>query len=179
MNSVCIRRPAEFSGYSRLRSIAPRSVGGSFSRISSCSSSQRLQQFDGVVGFQFAHALRDRLGFELFEDLLADRIVDLVQRREVEIGTRQLHQADAVIAFQGPDQIAEIGLMQLRNHRAQQRHLRGMDRARNLLDEFPANFAIFIAHREMIEPGGIGELGNVDLFGHATPRRFDRILEFV
>jgi hypothetical protein len=35
MNSVCIRRPAEFSGYSRLRSSASRSDGGSFSRISS------------------------------------------------------------------------------------------------------------------------------------------------
>ncbi len=41
MNSVCIRRPAEFSGYSRLRSSASRSDGGSFSRISSWSSSSR------------------------------------------------------------------------------------------------------------------------------------------
>jgi hypothetical protein len=34
------------------------------------------------------------------------------------------------------------------------------------------NFAIFVAHREIGESRGTGGLGNVDIFGHATPRRF-------
>jgi hypothetical protein len=41
-----------------------------------------------------------------------------------------------------------------------------------------ANFAIFAAHRQTVEYGD-GGLGNVDIFGHATPRRFDRIQELV
>ncbi len=139
---------------------------------------QRLEQFDGVVGFQFADTLRDRLGFELFENLLADGTVDFVQRREVEIGTGQFHQTDTVIRFKRPDQIAKIGLMQFRHDRAQQRRIGGMDRARDLRDELMADFAVCVAHRQMVEHGGIGGLGNFDLFGHATPRRFDRMAQF-
>ena len=85
--------------------------------MSSCV--EAFEQFDGVVGFQFANALRDRLRFEFLEDFLADGIVDLVQRREVEIGAGQFDQRDAVVGFEGPDQIAEIGLVQFRHHLAQ------------------------------------------------------------
>ncbi len=104
---------------------------------------EALEQFDGVVGFQFANALRDRLGFEFLEDFLADGVVDFVQRREVEIRPGQLDQADAVVGFERRDQIAEIGLMEFRDHGAQERRIGGMDRARDFLDEFVANFAIF------------------------------------
>jgi hypothetical protein len=41
------------------------------------------------------------------------------------------------------------------------------------------NFAIFVAHRQGIEACGIGGLGSVDIFGHATPRRFDRLAQLV
>ena len=105
---------------------------------------EALEQFDGVVGFQFANAFRDRLRFEFLEDFLADGVVDFVQRREVEIRAGQFHQADAVVGFERRDQVAEIGLMQFGDDRAQKRRVGGMDRARDFLDEFVANFAIFV-----------------------------------
>jgi hypothetical protein len=54
-----------------------------------------------------------------------------------------------------------------------------MYRARDFLDKFMANFAISVAHRERIEACGIGGLGSVDIFGHAMPRRFDRMAQLV
>ena len=80
---------------------------------------EAFEQFDGVVGLQFAHAFRDGLGFEFLENFLADGIVDLVQRREVEIGAGQFDELDAVFGFEGADQIAEIGLVKFGHHFAQ------------------------------------------------------------
>jgi hypothetical protein len=54
-----------------------------------------------------------------------------------------------------------------------------MYRARDVFDELAANFAIFVAHRETLEHRRIGAMGNVHIIGHAAPRRFDRIAEFV
>ena len=58
MNSVCMRRPAESSGYCRLRASATRSGGGSCSRISLCSCLRQIfEDRHRVVGFEVAHAL--------------------------------------------------------------------------------------------------------------------------
>ena len=46
--------------------------------------------------------------------------------------------------------------MQFGHDRAQERRIGGLDGARDLLDEFAANFAIFVAHRKAVEHGGIG-----------------------
>ena len=78
-----------------------------------------FEQLDGVVGFQFANALGDRLRFEFLENFLADGIVNLVQRREVEIGAGNFDEGDAVLGFKSPDQITEIGLVKFRHHLAQ------------------------------------------------------------
>ena len=144
---------------------------------------EAFEQFDGVVGFQFANALGDRLRFEFLEDFLADGIVDLVQRREVEIGAGQFDQRDAVVGFEGRDQIAEIGLVKFRHHLAQQRPVGGVDGARDLFDKLVTELPLFIPHREMVEHGALRRLrlglGNVDILGHAAPRRFDRLRELV
>jgi hypothetical protein len=50
-----------------------------------------------------------------------------------------------------------------------------MDGARNLPDEFGTNFAIFGTHWEAVEQGA-GGVGNVQIFGHAAPRRLTRLL---
>ncbi len=133
-----------------------------------------LEQFDGVVGFELAHAFGDGLGLELLEDFLADGIVDFVQRRKVEIRAGQFYQLDAVIGLDRLDQVAEIGLMQFRDNLAQQRDIGFVNGAGDFLDEFVANFAIFVAHGETVEHRGIGRLGNIHFLGHAAPRRFDR-----
>ncbi len=69
--------------------------------------------------------------------------------------------------------------MQLRDNCPQQWGIFGMYRARDFLDKFLPNFAIFVAHREAVEHRRVGGMGSVDIFGHATPRRFDRIAELV
>ena len=69
--------------------------------------------------------------------------------------------------------------MQFRHDRAQQRGIGFVNGTGDFLDEFVANFAIFVAHRETVEHRGIGRLGNIHVFGHAAPRRFDRIAELV
>ena len=125
-----------------------------------------FEQFDRVVGLELANALRDRLGFELFEDFLADGVVDLVQRREVEIGAGQFHQADAVIGLERSDQVTEIGFMQLGNDLAQELRIIGLDAARDLFDEFGPDFAFLVAHRQAFEDGAFSRRGNVRLFDH-------------
>src|SRR5262249_43952095 len=51
---------------------------------------QILEQFGRVVGVELAHALRDGLRRQFLEDVLADRVVDFRQRREVELRAHQL-----------------------------------------------------------------------------------------
>ena len=53
---------------------------------------EAFKQFDGVVGFQFANAFGDGFRLELLEDFLADRVVDFVERRKVEIRRRSVPQ---------------------------------------------------------------------------------------
>jgi hypothetical protein len=69
--------------------------------------------------------------------------------------------------------------MELRDNRTQQRCVVVMDRTRDVGDKFVTNFAIFIAHRQRIEKHRASRLGNVDIFGHAAPHRFDRIADVV
>ena len=62
---------------------------------------------------------------------------------------------DAVVGFEGRDQIAEIGLVQFRHHLAQQRPVGGVDGARDLLDKLVTELPLFIPHREMVERGAL------------------------
>jgi hypothetical protein len=59
-----------------------------------------------------------------------------------------------------------------------------VDGARDLCDKLVAELPLVVPHRQMVEyrtPGGqsFGGLGNVDILGHAAPRRFDRMRELV
>ena len=69
--------------------------------------------------------------------------------------------------------------MEFGHDRAQELGVLGLDAARDLFDEFGTNFAIFRAQRETVEHRGIGGVGNVHSFGHATPRPVDRMVQLV
>ena len=73
--------------------------------------------------------------------------------------------------------------MQFGHDFAQPRRVGGLDGARDLFDKLVTDLSLFIPHREMIEHGAIdgsrGGFGNVDILGHAAPRRFDRMSELV
>ena len=60
---------------------------------------ERFEQFDGIVGFEFANTFGDRFRLELLEDFLANGVVDLVQRREVEIRAGHFDKAYTVLRF--------------------------------------------------------------------------------
>ena len=85
---------------------------------------QVLQNGDGVVGIELAHALGDGFRRQLFEDLLADGVVDLGQRREVEIRAHQRDQARAQFRVERLEDGAGVGLMQLADQLAQRRRRR-------------------------------------------------------
>ena len=68
---------------------------------------------DRVVGIELAHALGDGLRRQLLEDFLADGVVDLGQRREVEVAPHQLDQARAQFRVERLDHGADIGLVQV------------------------------------------------------------------
>jgi hypothetical protein len=140
---------------------------------------EALEQFDGVIRFQFANTFGDGFRLQFLEDFLADRVVNFIERRKMEILAGQFHKVDTVFGFKRLDQIAEIGLMQVGHDFAQQGRVGTMNGARDLLDEFAANFAIFVAHRQPVEHRRCGRSGNVHIFGHAAPRRFDRFAELV
>ena len=80
---------------------------------------QVFQDGDGVVGIELAHALGDGFRRQLFEDLLADGVVDLGQRGEVEIRAHQRDQARAQFRIERLDDGAGVGLVQLADQLAQ------------------------------------------------------------
>ncbi len=74
--------------------------------------------------------------------------------------------------------------MKFRHHLAQKRAVGGVDGARDFFDKLVAELALFIPHQERVEHGALRRsrfvgLGNVDILGHAAPRRFDRMRELV
>ena len=158
---------------SRLRSSATRSVQRQLLEdLLLLLLVEGFEQLDRVVGFELADALGDGLRRQLLEDLLAHALVDFVQRGEVEIGAGQLDQADAVVGLERLDQIAEIGLVQLGDAGAQRGAVAGLDRMGNLLDEFVTNFAVFIAHRDVVEYRSSRRTRQpVHMFIHGAPRR--------
>jgi hypothetical protein len=64
-----------------------------------------------------------------------------------------------------------------------------VDGARDLFDKLVTQLPLFIPHQQVVEYRALrsgalgwqsfGGLGNVDILGHAAPRRFDRMRELV
>ena len=82
----------------------------------------------GVVGIEIADALGDGLRRQLLEDFLADRVVDLGERREVELAAHQLDEARPQLGIERLDQVAGVGLVQLAGERLQRRGVAALDR---------------------------------------------------
>ena len=103
-------------------------MAGSWSRTSALLLVvEAFENGDRVVGIEVAHALGDGRGLEILEDFLADRLVHLGQRREVEGGAQQLDQARAVLRLEGLEQVAQVGFVEILHQRAQALGVRGVD----------------------------------------------------
>jgi hypothetical protein len=111
MNSVCMRRlfwviqAAGECRAVRLRQLL-EDLGLLFLR-------QVLQNCDGVVGFELADAFRHRLRRQLIKNFVAHRIVDLGERREVEVDAEQRDKPWPLLRLKRLDQRAHIGSMQV------------------------------------------------------------------
>ncbi len=119
---------------------------------------QVLEDVDRVVGIEIAHAFGDGAGLQLFEDLLAHRVVDFGQRREVEILAHQLDELRPQIRVERLDQVAGIGFVQLADQRAREARVAAPDRLGDGLDEFGADRAGLVAQGR----GGAGAFGVKD-----------------
>ena len=101
------------------------------------------------------------------------RIVDLVQGGEVEVAAGEFDQARAKLGIQRLDQVAEVGLVQFADQRAQERSVAAFDAGGDLGDEGFAHRAVLIAHRHAREKGfALGRRvsgGLVSIIGHETP----------
>ena len=111
---------------------------------------QVFQDVDRVVGVHVADALGDGLGRQLFENLLAHRVVDFGQGREVEGAAHELDQARAQLGVERFQNRADIGLMQVADQRRQRRLVAGLDCLGHALDEFRAQRALLVAQRRRI-----------------------------
>src|SRR5215813_11367135 len=101
-----------------------------------------------IVGFELAHAFGHRLGRQLFENLFADGVVDLGQRRKIEVVAHQLDQLGTQLRLERLDQIADVSLVQIADEFAQRRGILRRDRLRNALDKVGAHRSFLIAQRD-------------------------------
>ena len=103
-------------------------------------------------------------GGKLFEDLLADGVVDLGQRREVEIRAHQLDQARTQFRIERLDDRAGVRLMQIADELAQRAGVAGFERLDDPLDIIRAQVPVVVARRN-----GGRRHGDVFFVEHAGP----------
>ena len=100
-----------------------------------------------IIGLDLADALRHRLRRQLFEDLLADRIVDFCKSCEIEVDAQQFDQPWPLLGFEGLDERAHVGLMQTTHQLTQLGRVAGFDPARDALYEGLADGAVLVARQ--------------------------------
>ena len=107
-------RPAESSGYSRLRSSWARSKGGKLGEdVGLLFLVEVLDDIDGLVGIELLQRLGHLLGGHDLEHLVAHRLVELGQAPRASKSVAERGDEDAaLLGAEQLDQIGEVGLMQ-------------------------------------------------------------------
>ena len=108
---------------------------------------EALEDRDGVVRVEVAHALGDGRRLELLEDFLADRLVDLGQGGEIEIAAEELDEARAVLGLERLEHVAEIGLVQVFGERPHALAVADLDRGRERRHEARVDVLVLVPHR--------------------------------
>ncbi len=107
-----------------------------------------LDDVDGIVRIEVADAFRNRLVRQFVENLLADRIVDLGQRREVEVDAHQRDELRTVLGLQMLDQRADVGFMEIGAERTHALRILALHRLRDPFDEGEIDLALRVAERQ-------------------------------
>src|SRR5262249_27292536 len=116
---------------------------------------QILEDRNSVVGFELADTFCDRLRRQLVEDLVANRVVDLGERRKIEIDAEQPHEARALLGLQRLDLPALIALVQIPDQRPQPGCIARLYPARDTFDKGLADRAVLVA-RQLRNLGRLG-----------------------
>ena len=109
----------------------------------------RLEVFedgDGVVGLEIADAFGDRLRRQLFEDLRAERLVELGQRGEVEVLAEKGDEPRPLLRLERLEEVAEIGLVELGDEAAHGRRVAGLDRRHDRSEEAGRKVATLVTN---------------------------------
>ena len=96
---------------------------------------QRLQNRDGVVAFEVAHALDEGFDRQFLENVLAGGLADLHQRGEVEVRAHQFDKARARFMAERFDQRAKVGFVQIPDERMDFRRVAERNSGLNLEHE--------------------------------------------
>src|ERR1043166_3913996 len=146
MYSVPIRRPAESSGYSRLRARATRLGCGSRSKMSFCRSLGRPSRIATETGG-------------------AGAVMGFGKRVESKPGAEELDQPRAQVRIERRQQVAEIRLVPTADEIGQRGPVVSFDRGGDLLDDVGANRPAFIAQVRLCGR----DRGNGAVVDHAAP----------
>jgi hypothetical protein len=106
---------------------------------------QRLDDLRGIVGIEIADAFGDRLRRQFLEDLLADRFLDLGQRREVELTAQELDEARPKLGVERLDQVAGVGLVQVAREQPQRAGVAVPDRFADRFEKFGTDRTVLVA----------------------------------
>ena len=123
-----------------------------------------LQNGDGVVALEVAHALGHGLRGQFVENVLANIVVDLDQRSKVEFSPHKLDKAGTVLVIQRLDQVADIGLVQMADQLEQPCGVVAGDGLGHRLHEGAVEVALFIAQAD-----GVGRRVFGGDVGHGVP----------
>ncbi len=108
-----------------------------------------FQNADGVVALKITDAFGHGLVRQFREDLLADVIVHLGQRGEVEFRAHHFDELGPQLRFEGDDQKAEIRFVQAPGQCLQLCRIPRFDGDGHIVQEFRHDRAIFIVDRRL------------------------------
>ena len=106
-------------------------------------------QIDGFVGIELLQRLGHLLGRHLLEHLVAHRLVELGQRRGLEVVAKHGDEDAALLRTQQLDQIGEVGLVQRQRQLADFGGVALIDGRLDGMQEIGADRALFVAQFDL------------------------------
>ena len=108
-----------------------------------------LDEIDGIVGIELLQGLGHLLGGHRLEHLVAHRLVELGQRRGLEVVAQHGDEDAALLGTQQLDQVGKVGFMQRQRQLAGFGRVAFVDRGGDGMQEVGADTALFVAQFDL------------------------------
>ena len=108
-----------------------------------------LDDIDRFVGIELLKRLRHLFGGHHFEHLVAHRLVELRQRRGIEVGPERGDQRAALFGAEQLDEIGEVGRVQRKRQLSYARRVAIVDRSGDGVQELRADSTLFVAQFDL------------------------------